>query len=224
MIIRRKRKYSVAPFLFDGNSMIYQVRGIVISKSPSEVIVDCNGIGYGISISLATFNQLPELEQSVRLHTVLIPREDSMQLYGFAMPDEKETFLLLTSISGVGPKIALGILSSMSVNELQNAILTNDLVSLQKLHGIGKKSAERILVELRDKIGKVSPSTEAEKEFELHGSVKAIQQDAVSALIALGYQKLAAEKTVKSVLQSHAGEVPSADIVIRKSLQLLQQK
>ena len=205
--------------------MIKQLSGKLIEKTPSEIVVDCHGVGYAAMISMATFGQLPEIDSQVRLYTVLIPREDALQLFGFFQQAEREIFLLLTSVSGVGPKIALGILSSVTIHDLQQHILMNDVVSLQKMQGVGKKTAERILIELRDKIGKVNPPTVhniLDKTIPI--PAKHIQQDAVSALIALGYVKASAEKAVRETVIKLGSSSVSTDIIIKNALNILLQK
>jgi Holliday junction DNA helicase RuvA len=174
---------------------------------------------------MATFGQLPEIDSRVRLYTVLIPREDALQLFGFFQQVEREIFLLLTSVSGVGPKIALGILSSVAIHDLQQNILMNDVVSLQKMQGVGKKTAERILIELRDKIGKVnSPHVHDILDKTIPTPAKHIQQDAVSALIALGYAKASAEKAVRETVVKLGSVSVSTDIIIKNALNILLQK
>ncbi|MFM8840662.1 MAG: Holliday junction branch migration protein RuvA [bacterium] len=201
--------------------MISQIRGTLIEKTPTEIVVDCHGVGYGLSISMNTYSALPDIEQSVRLYTVLVPRETELQLYGFNDKPERETFFMLTAISGIGPKTALGILSSVTIQELQQAILKGDVRFLNQLHGVGKKMAERLLVELRDKIHSISGLSLEGAETDIAQPASALQYDAIAALIALGYQKAAAEKSVKHVM-SILTDTPTVDMIIKRALSELR--
>src|SRR6266699_2393374 len=169
--------------------MIGYLRGQLVDKRPNQVLVDVNGVGYLVAIPLSTFYALGELHEDVTLlvHTHL--REDSIALYGFLTAREKHFFELLISASGVGPALALKILSGMSVDELLPAIRGGDLVRLTRIPGVGRKTAERIVVELRDKLGAVA--IEAEKPAA--ASPAGIEADVVSALVNLGYDTRAAE-------------------------------
>jgi Holliday junction DNA helicase RuvA len=180
--------------------MIAQISGILISKKATEVVIDCNGIGYQLYISVSTSDKLSEIGTNIKLQTLLIHREDAMQLFGFYDENEKEVFKLLISISGIGPKSAIAILSAISISELKQAILENNLILLQKMPGIGKKTAERLIIELREKIAKIDIG-----EIDLDGS-NIVSQEAISALIVLGYNKLVAEKAVKQAINSLKNE------------------
>ncbi|MBK9248412.1 MAG: Holliday junction branch migration protein RuvA [Ignavibacteria bacterium] len=201
--------------------MIAQLRGTLIEKTHSEAVVDCGGVGYAVSISLATYEQLPELDGKIQLFTHLIPREDALNLYGFSTTAEREAFLMLTSISGIGPKSALAILSSLTLFELRDYILRNNLLALQKMPGIGKKTAERLIIELRDKVGKLSLSESVDVSF--IGAQKLIQQDALAALISLGYNKLVAEKSIKAAASEPGAENITTDQLIKKALRFAAQ-
>jgi Holliday junction DNA helicase RuvA len=201
--------------------MISQIRGILIEKSPTEIVVDCHGVGYSLFISMHTYSALPDIDQAVRLYSVLVPRETEVQLFGFIDKPERETFHLLTSISGIGPKTALGILSSVTIQELQMAILKGDVKFLNQLHGVGKKMAERLLVELRDKIQSITGLQAHEVEDEASIPLSSVQYDAIAALIALGYQKAAAEKSVKQVMKT-LQDSPTVDIIIKQALRELR--
>jgi len=132
--------------------MISRLRGILVEKTATEAVVDCNGVGYSAFISLATYDRLPATGEEVELKTLLIPRDDALILYGFHNDIERDAFKMLISISGVGAKTAIAVLSSLSVEELQGYIVSGNSIALQKLQGIGKKTAERIILELKDKI------------------------------------------------------------------------
>ncbi len=173
------------------------VQGKLYSKNSGEVVVNCSGVGYLINTSLQTFEKLPNVNEEVFLNTYLIVREDSHQLYGFLNTQELELFKLLISISGVGPKVALGILSSVTPSVLRDSILKNDLLKLQKLPGIGKKTAERLVLELKDKIQKVDIQPNDDSSSKSAIGDLTLFDEATSALIALGYNKTLAEKAVK---------------------------
>ncbi len=173
------------------------VQGKLYSKNSGEVVVNCSGVGYLINTSLQTFEKLPNVNEEVFLNTYLIVREDSHQLYGFLNTQELELFKLLISISGVGPKVALGILSSVTPSILRDSIIRNDLLKLQKLPGIGKKTAERLVLELKDKIQKVDIQSNDDSSSKSAIGDLTLFDEATSALIALGYNKTLAEKAVK---------------------------
>jgi Holliday junction DNA helicase RuvA len=200
--------------------MIAQLRGTIAEKSTTEAIIDCGGVGYHVFISVATYEQLPADGTAATLLTLLIPRDDALTLYGFATAAERKAFVLLTSIPGIGPKTALGILSALSLAELRDYIIGGNLLALQKLPGIGKKTAERILVELRDQIGKLAIIGAASSSAPETGNTL-VRQEALSALVALGYTRQVAEKAIKSA----AAENPNAtaEQLIRKGLKFAVQ-
>jgi Holliday junction DNA helicase RuvA len=194
--------------------MIVQLSGEIVSKTATDVIIDCNGVGYGVMISVNTSEQLPDQGSKAKLLTMLIPREDAMQLFGFYDNSERDAFKMLISISGVGPKIALGILSSLKVGELKEYILTGNLHALTKLPGIGKKTAERLHLELKDKISKLNTGdlTIFEPSLDL------VRQEALSALITLGYSRPIAEKAIRKVISDSSLKDLSAEDLIKLSL------
>lgn len=195
--------------------MIAQLRGILVEKTSTEIVVDCGGVGYVAAVSVTTSSQLPSLGEKVVVPTLMVVREDAIQLFGFCDDAERSVFKLLISIPGIGPKIALGILSSISLVDLRDTIASGNLAYLQKLPGIGKKTAERILIELRDKIGAVQTGVgEAET---MTASVGA-QQEAIAALVALGYTRPIAEKAIRQALADNPGISFTADVLIRKAL------
>lgn len=172
------------------------LQGKLYSKKAGEAVVNCSGVGYLVNISMQTFDKLPDTNSEVFLNTYLIVREDAHQLFGFIDIQELDLFKLLISISGVGPKVSLGILSSIPAVELCNAIVKNDLLKLQKLPGIGKKTAERIVLELRDKIMKldISPTDATTKLSDVNSNMI---EETVAALMSLGFNKSSAERAVK---------------------------
>jgi Holliday junction DNA helicase RuvA len=188
--------------------MIAYIKGILDHKEPGRAVIDVNGVGYEIFIPLSTYQKLPAIGSSVKLHTHYHVREDAVNLYGFISPDEKETFELLLSISGIGAKVALSILSSASVDDFRRAIAQGDMKSLTKIPGIGKKSAERMLLELKDKIGRISIDEEAVMLVE-SGAVS----DAVSALINLGISSAVAEYAVYKAERNLGKDARIEDII-----------
>ncbi len=196
--------------------MIARLKGKLAQKGSTEVIIDCGGVGYLVFVSVNTSSQLPAEGEDVVLLTLLIPREDALQLFGFINDEEREAFKLLISISGIGPKIAMGVLSSLTVSDLQQYILSGNIVSLQKMPGIGKKTAERIHLELKDKISKLGISDKSMPG----GITNLIRSEAVSALIALGYSSAIAEKAVRKVYEGENSEGLTAENLIRKSLKI----
>jgi Holliday junction DNA helicase RuvA len=177
--------------------MIGLLHGQLVDKRPNQVLVDVNGVGYQVSIPLSSFYALGELRENVVLliHTHL--REDSITLYGFLTSREKHFYELLISASGVGPSLALKILSGMSVDELLPAIRAGDLVRLTRIPGVGRKTAERIVVELRDKLAAMAPP---EPEQVPAAGRTQLESDVVSALLNLGYDRRAAEKALEDVI------------------------
>ncbi len=193
--------------------MIAYLKGDFVKKTPSMVYVDVNGVGYEVQISLNTYTRIQDQEKGI-LHTILIVREDAHLLYGFFELAEKEMFQLLTSVSGVGASTARVMLSYMKPEELSNAIIRADIRTLEGIKGIGKKTAERIVVELKDKLAKHPLDTNIPtlKSNTLH-------QDALNALTALGINRSAAEQAVKKVLASEPGQ--PVEELIKKALRIL---
>ncbi|MBI3193138.1 MAG: Holliday junction branch migration protein RuvA [Ignavibacteriae bacterium] len=195
--------------------MIAFLKGTLVSKSPTEVIIDVNGVGYHANIPLSTFEKLEKQNSPVEILTYLHVREDILQLYGFATEDEREFFRLLMSVSGIGPKMAQGILSGMSTSELRSAITDGNITSLTSISGVGKKTAERIVIELRDKLSKTAApsSTVIPSGKQLH-----IRNEAVNALMSLGFQKTSAEKAVATVMKEIPEQQISVEEIIKHAL------
>jgi holliday junction DNA helicase RuvA len=177
--------------------MITQVRGRLVEKSPTEVVVDCNGVGYLLHISLNTFAGLPE-DEAVVLYTHLSIREDAHTLFGFITKTEREVFKLLISVSGVGPSIARTMLSSMTSEEIQHAIATENIPLIQSVKGIGAKTAQRVIVDLKDKILKTFNIDEV-SAFTSNTN----KDEALSALEVLGFNKKQSDKVVAMVLKEN---------------------
>ena len=177
--------------------MITQVRGKLVEKSPTEVVVDCNGVGYLLHISLNTFSSLPN-DEAVVLYTHLSIREDAHTLFGFINKTEREVFKLLISVSGVGPSIARTMCSSMTSEEIQNAIASENVTLIQSVKGIGAKTAQRVIVDLKDKILK----TFNIDEVSVHTN-NTNKDEALSALEVLGFQRKHSDKIVTAVLKEN---------------------
>ncbi|MGZ8423696.1 MAG: Holliday junction branch migration protein RuvA [Candidatus Binatia bacterium] len=194
--------------------MIAQISGKLAQKQPGEVVIDVGGVGYLVFIPLNVFYRLPDLgaPMSLQIHTHV--REDALQLFGFHDLAEKQVFLLLIGVSGIGPKLALNILSGIPAEELAKALRNGDQVRLVSIPGVGKKLAERMIVELKDKFATFTLATLASTAKPEASSQK--MQDAVSALINLGYKKPEIEKTVRDVLKN---EALSLEDVLRETLQ-----
>ncbi|MGK9368334.1 Holliday junction branch migration protein RuvA [Melioribacter sp. Ez-97] len=175
--------------------MIGYLRGKIVSVKPTQLILDVNGVGYKLNISIATYEKVSGGEE-VELHTYLVVKEDALDLYGFYNEEEKEMFELLISVSGVGPKTALGILSGIRAEEIKRAIITGDVSKIVSAPGIGRKTAERLILELKDKIKTVGEPEQAAGLSDISG-------DAIAALVNLGYNQKTAEKAVRAALDKN---------------------
>jgi Holliday junction DNA helicase RuvA len=206
--------------------MIAHLSGTLLFKLPNSVILDVGGVGYEVNIPVSTFYDLEEPGSSVQLRIYTHVREEILQLYGFKTARERDLFVLLISISGIGPKLGIALLSGMSADEIIASITTNNLARLTLIPGIGKKTAERLVLELRDKIEPLS-STALEKHYaskDVSGTASshdAMQSDVLSALLNLGYQKAVAERAVTSAVND-GGEL-SVETILRRSLKLLSR-
>lgn len=198
--------------------MIAYLNGTIIEKEPTNVIIDVNGVGYMIYISLLDFNQLPLEGESVHIHTYLYVKEDILKLYGSLDKEVLKVFEKLISISGIGPKVAMGILSFLDITNLIMCILNDDINTLSKCPGIGKKTAQKIILELKDKFKNYN-SNYTENNITLNNNITKKQEEAVDALITLGYNKKQSEKIVKDILKEQS-EI-SIEELIRNSLKAL---
>ena len=201
--------------------MIGRLTGRVIERRPDHVLLDVGGVGYTVQIPLSTFYALSEDGASpATLHIHTHVREDALQLFGFADPEERAVFRLLIGISGVGPRLALAILSGIGAGELRGAVVRQDRPRLQRIPGVGKKTAERLLLELRDKLGagreaSAGPAGEAGSwAGEAAGGVRG---DAISALVNLGYAREVARRAVEAALEAQGGDLP-IERLIREAL------
>ena len=190
--------------------MITQIRGRLVEKNPTYVVVDCAGVGYMLHISLQTFSALSD-DENVRLFAHLSVREDAHTLYGFISKTEREVFKLLISVSGVGPSIARTMLSSMSSEEVQNAIATENVTLIQSVKGIGAKTAQRVIVDLKDKILKTFNIDEV--SLNINNTNK---EEALSALEVLGFNRKQSEKAIAVILKDSPNE--TVELLIKKAL------
>tara|TARA_B100000809_G_scaffold265217_1_gene323347 strand:+ start:5199 stop:5780 length:582 start_codon:yes stop_codon:yes gene_type:complete len=193
--------------------MIAQIKGKLVDKTPTYVVIDCGGIGYEVKISLNTFSQIGEGETCL-LYTHFVVREDAQLLYGFKETSERELFRLLISVSGVGSSTAMMILSSLSPSETKQAILNSDVNTLKSVKGIGAKSAERIIIDLRDKIGKVDSGATISLQ-----SNNTVKDEALSALVMLGFGKNPAEKALDKIVK--LGDDLTVEELIKRALKSL---
>jgi Holliday junction DNA helicase RuvA len=193
--------------------MIAHLRGRLLAKHPNQAIVEAGGVGYDITISVPTFSDLPAAGGEVALHIHTQVREDTIALYGFLRASEKQLFEKLISVSGIGPKLAITILSGMAADEMVGAIRGNDVAKLTRIPGIGRKTAERLVLELRDKL----PAAGA-GEIAAAPVMSAVEEDVLSALMNLGYQRAAAEKALASTAKNG-----SFDSMFRQTLAFLSK-
>ena len=200
--------------------MIAQLTGTLVSVRGMDVVLDVHGVGYVVSVPLSTLDVVSRRAENVTLLTVLQVREDSMTLFGFATDAERESFYLLTNVQGIGGRTAIGILSATSIADLRKNLVAGNAAALQRLPGVGKKTAERMIIELREKmIGVVPERQGAEGADAVLGAANDAIDDAVSALLALGFTRAAAEKAVSTVVDADTSlRGGPVDAIIRKAL------
>jgi Holliday junction DNA helicase RuvA len=194
--------------------MYEYLKGKLTEKSPTEAIIDCNGVAYFVNISLQTYSQIKDSED-IKLFTHLVVKEDSHTLFGFAQKAERSIFRSLISVSGVGANTARVILSSMSADEIYNAIVTEDVPTLTSIKGIGKKTAQRIILDLKDKVAKQDTNTEI-----FASSHNTNKEEALSALLMLGFANKVAEKALTKVIKTEGFDLNVEDLV-RLTLKIL---
>ncbi|HKH98376.1 MAG TPA: Holliday junction branch migration protein RuvA [Candidatus Sulfotelmatobacter sp.] len=195
--------------------MIAHLRGKLLAKHPNQAIVETAGVGYDVTISVPMFSDLPPVGAEVALHIHTHVREDVIALYGFLRPSEKLLFEKLLTVSGIGPKLAITILSGMAADEMVGAIRGNDVARLTRIPGIGKKTAERMVLELRDKLPPAGPAAPPVP------AMSATEEDVLSALLNLGYQRAAAEKALATAMKG--GKPLSFDATFRDALGALSK-
>ncbi len=196
--------------------MISYLKGILTKKSPTEIIVDVVGVGYSVNISLSTYEQLSEINSEVLILTHHHIREDAQLLYGFATETEREMFRMLISVSGIGPKMAQTILSGIRPDELMRTISVSAISSLTAIPGVGKKTAERMVLELKDKVAKIEGSG---KIIDLPNTGASIRSEALTALVSLGFSREKAELSLRGVLNEVNGKTISVEELIKRALQ-----
>jgi holliday junction DNA helicase RuvA len=195
--------------------MIAHLRGRLLAKHPNQAVVETAGVGYDVTITIPTFSDLPSLGSEVALHIHTHVREDQIALYGFLRPAEKQLFEKLITVSGIGPKLAITILSGMPADEMVGAIRGNDIARLTRIPGIGKKTAERMVLELRDKLPPAGAETPAAP------TITAMEEDVLSALMNLGYQRPAAERALAQAAKN--GKEESFEAMFRNTLAALSR-
>jgi len=196
--------------------MIGYLTGKIVVKKPTHIILDVNGVGYRVRITLNTYENLPDIGQTASIHTHLVVKEDALDLYGFFNPSEKEMFELLIGINGVGPKSAQGILSGIQIEDLAEAVRIGNLNRIVAIPGIGKKTGERLIIELRDKVNSISRD-----ESEIDSGKFDVMNDSVSALVSLGYNVKVAEKCVRTIISENPS-LPLED-VIKETLSIMHK-
>ncbi len=202
--------------------MIGLLRGILIYKKAPDLMLDVNGVGYEMQASMTTFSDLPELQQETTLFTHFIVREDAQTLYAFSQVNERLLFRSLLHVNGVGPKMALAIVSTMGLNDFSNYIRNDNIIALTKIPGVGKKTAERLIIEMRDRVDKLAPEQASDHIGTDSGnaavkpamSQRAKEEEATTALLALGYRPAQASKMVSGVIN----QADSIEDIIRLAL------
>ena len=211
-------------FCYNPARMIAHLSGTLLSKQATSVILDVSGVGYEVTIPVSTFYDLEDVGSTVQLRIYTHVREDALQLYGFKTARERELFLKIISVSGIGPKLGITLLSGMSADEMIASIRTNNLARLTLIPGVGRKTAERLIMELREKVADLS-SAQLEEELgaKPEASAESIEDtaraDALSALLNLGYQRSGAEKAIDAAL-NEGGDI-TVESILRRSLKKL---
>ncbi|MBA2340756.1 MAG: Holliday junction branch migration protein RuvA [Pyrinomonadaceae bacterium] len=207
--------------------MIAHLSGTLLTKQATSVILEVGGVGYEVTIPLSTFYDMEDAGTQIALRIYTHVREDTLQLYGFRTARERELFLRLITVSGIGPKLAITMLSGMSADEIISALRTNNLARLTSIPGVGKKTAERLVIELRDKIAALSSPALEEELAARAGATDgqptedSLREDAISALTNLGYQKASAEKAIAQAMQEE-GDF-SVELLLRRALRTLSK-
>jgi Holliday junction DNA helicase RuvA len=195
------------------------LKGLVLEKNLADAVIDVNGVGYRVNLSLLALSRLPEVGQPTSLRIRTVVREDAFDLYGFLTRGEEELFLLLTSVSHVGPKVANAVLSGLEFEELTAAIAKGDVARLTKIHGVGRKTAERLVLELKDKMKLVA--IEGKSAAKASVGKSPVSSDLVSALVNLGYKEAQAEGAAKLAVE-RAGEDAAFELLFREALKSLR--
>ncbi len=194
--------------------MIYKLTGRLLEKNPTSVVVDVGGVAYEVNVPLSVFDSIGKAGDEVSLFTVLIVHEDDMVLYGFVTQDERRLFRMLIAVTGIGPRTALSLLSSASVTDIYGFIAASNAQALTSIPGIGKKTAERLVLELRDKIHRAGIELGGDKL----GAREEVRGEAVEALVALGYSRLQCERAVREALKRDSSSGDSVEQLVRSAL------
>lgn len=194
--------------------MIYRLTGKLLEKNPTTFVIDVNGVAYEVSVPISTFDSSGKVNESISLYTVLVLRENDLQLYGFATAEEQTLFKLLISVSGIGPKTGLSLLSSASVNDIYGFISTSNTAALMSLPGVGRKTAERVILELRDKVARLDAGRQA---VGIPGK-EDVRSRAADALVALGYTRIQCERAIREVLKRDSSAGNSVEDLVRAAL------
>lgn len=197
--------------------MIGRIRGVLVDKKPPEIQIDVAGICYEVQVPMSTLYQLPDVGKELTLHTHFVVREDAQLLYGFYDEKDKAMFRSLIRVNGVGPKMALGILSSMDAEEFVRAVRADDINAMVKMPGIGKKTAERLLIEMRDRLTDFDGGTESVGDATRPASASSMNSDAETALVSLGYKPQQAAHAIAQVLKANP-QIGDSEELIRQSL------
>ena len=197
--------------------MIGQIRGVLVEKKPPEILVDVGGLTYELQVPMSTAYQLPDVGSQLHLHTHFVVREDAQLLYGFYQAQDKTLFRALIRVNGVGPKMALAILSGMAAEEFARTVRDNDVSAMTNMPGIGKKTAERLIVEMRDRLTEWDEAGAAVSSANAAPSTSSISKEAETALLALGYKPQQAARAVAQVLKSDP-DVADSESLIRLAL------
>lgn len=196
--------------------MIYYIKGTLVQKNPTQAVIETNGLAYKINVPLSTSENMGEIGSTIQLFTFLCFKEENLQLYGFATEGEKTLFELLITVPGIGPKVALRILSGITPSELQQAVIAQDVYPLTKVPGIGRKTAERLLLELKEQVEKIPSIGEP-----VRGGEVEMFSDAVEAFVTLGYKRSHAISGVKKILKQKREEKISLELLIREVLKVI---
>ena len=199
--------------------MIGSLNGVIAAKHPPRLLIEVGGVGYEVEAPMSTFYSLPAVGEKVRLHTHLVVREDAQQLFGFATEAERSLFRSLLKVTGVGAKVALAILSGISVEGFSRCVLDNDVGALTRVPGIGKKTAERLVVEMRDRVGSGAAVTAGDVPLS-GGAAQTPRDEAFSALVALGYKPAEAARMLDAVKNDDA----SSEALIREALKAVARR
>ncbi|MCS7229221.1 MAG: Holliday junction branch migration protein RuvA [Candidatus Kryptonium sp.] len=196
--------------------MIFALEGKVVSKAPTEIVIDVGGVNYLVHIPVTIYDKIGDVGSNTKLYTYLIVKDEEMFLYGFSSIEEREFFKMLISVSGIGPKMAQAIMSGMSVDELKESIVRGDVSTLISIPGVGKKTAERVIVELRDKIAKIEFAGK-HPEFVSSDQVE-VRNEALLALISLGFTRQSAEKAIRLAIKENEKKEFTVEELVKLAL------